>query len=137
MKTCGNGHDVLAGMSPVGAWLTRTSDDLQGRICHGVGPILVDAMAAAAGHQMTAPRNGGCQVLLQAGLVRAELLPEAPSSAEHHDLDILKTAWDPGRCLAHPCRPHIRSERCDVQPCRVLLASMSDGMTVRLWRWVS
>ena len=63
-------------------------DDLQGRIRHRGGPVLVDAMAAAVDHQVAAARSGGGQVLLQAGPVRAELQREAPGGAEHHDRDV-------------------------------------------------
>ena len=38
--------------------------ELRAAVATFAGPILVDAMAAATGHKMTAPRNGGCQVLL-------------------------------------------------------------------------
>ena len=57
-------------------------DDLQDRICHRVGPVLVDAMAAAVDHQVAAARSGG-QVLLQAGPVRTKPPRETPGTGRH------------------------------------------------------
>src|ERR1017187_7061923 len=57
---------------------------------------------------------------------------------QHHDRDTLKRPGGAGQCFAHPCRPQIRGERCDVQPCRGLAGVYErrhDGAAMALPRW--